>query len=171
MGDNRIRLIPDAEQRDTQRMRDILLLLESLAIREEVTVKLILGHLYDIGSRNLIDYKVRYRPASRLLKWIARYTKPVALIFGVRWFKRNAPELIAKWLHSLVVFEEKGLVTESTPLGEIPPAELPPPQTTPNSQLSGSSGSLEVQHLRTQIRWLSGLSIGAIALIVGMLLR
>ncbi|MEL7316254.1 MAG: hypothetical protein AAFN08_15130, partial [Cyanobacteria bacterium J06559_3] len=162
---------------DNQRMHDVLLLLESLAIREEVTVRLILGHLYDIGARNFIDYKISYRPFNKVLNWIAKYTKPVALIVGVRWFKRNAPELIADWMYSLVVFEEEGLVTESTPLGEIPPAELPPPQAKPvdfaksTKQLSGGTGSLEVQRLRSQVRWLSGLSIGAIALIVGTLLH
>lgn len=177
MGDNQIKPVLYAEQRDSQRMRDVLLLLESLAIREEVTVRLILGHLYDIGARNFIDYKISYRPVNKLLNWIAKYAKPVALIVGVRWFKRNAPELIADWLYSLTVFEEKGLVTESTPLGEIPPAELPPPQAKPIDsvksapQLPGSSGFSEVQRLRTQVRWLSGLSIGAIALMVGILLH
>ncbi|MEO1299182.1 MAG: hypothetical protein AAFW75_26070, partial [Cyanobacteria bacterium J06636_16] len=130
-----------------------------------------------IGARNFIDYKISYRPFNKVLNWIAKYTKPVALIVGVRWFKRNAPELIADWMYSLVVFEEEGLVTESTPLGEIPPAELPPPQAKPvdfaksTKQLSGGTGSLEVQRLRSQVRWLSGLSIGAIALIVGTLLH
>ena len=172
MSDTPTKPVRHDEQRNIQRMQTVLLLLESLAVREEVTVRLILGHLYDIGSQKLIDQKVRYRIANTLLNWIAKYTKPVALSFGVRWFKRNAPELIADWLYLQVSFEES-LLHESTAseitVTETSVTELPPANGSSSKQLPGSSR--EIQRLRTQVRWLSSLSIGAIALVIGALLH
>lgn len=87
-----------------QRMRDVVLILENLFTREEATVKLILECLYDVGSANLINKKVRFRPLNRLVKAIASMTKPVFRIVGFRWFKNNCPQLIADWLESKVTF-------------------------------------------------------------------
>ena len=56
-----VRKIPsqqlDEERMKQQRMRDVMLLLESLFEREETTVKMIIDCLYDVGSVNLINKK------------------------------------------------------------------------------------------------------------------
>lgn len=87
-----------------QRMRDVTLILENLFTREEATVKLILECLYDVGSANLINKKVRFRPLNRFVKAIASMSKPVFRVWGFRWFKNNCPQLIANWLESKVSF-------------------------------------------------------------------
>ena len=92
-------------QKEDERMRDVEMLLESLFLREEITVRLIVDCLYDVGSVNLVNRKVRSRPLNRLLKAIARHSKPIFRIFAIRWTKQNCPRMIANWLHSQVMFE------------------------------------------------------------------
>jgi hypothetical protein len=92
------------ERMEEERMQDVLLLLQGLARREEVTVKMILSCLYDVGTVNLINKKVRFRPLNRLLKSFLGLPKPLAIAVGFRWFKNNCPELIANWLQSKVNF-------------------------------------------------------------------
>ena len=91
-------------QLEDERMRDVQMLLESLFLREEVTVRLIADCLYDVGSINLLNQQVRSRPLNRLLKVVARNSKPVFRFFMVRWTRQNCPQLITKWLHSQVIF-------------------------------------------------------------------
>lgn len=92
-------------QKEDERMRDVEMLLESLFLREEITVRLIVDCLYDVGSVNLVNQRVHSRPLNRLLKAIARHSKPVFRIFMIRWTKQNCPGMIANWLHSQVMFE------------------------------------------------------------------
>lgn len=89
---------------EEKRMQDVLLLLQHLVEKEEVTVKLILDCLYDVGSVNLINKKIRTRPLNRFMKSIASMSKPVFKIVALRWFKKNCPQLIANWLQSKVDF-------------------------------------------------------------------
>jgi hypothetical protein len=88
-----------------QRMHDALILLENLAMQEEATIKLILDCLYDVGSINLINKKIAYGPANKLIKRIASMSKPVFRIIAWRWFKKNCPRLIANWLYRQVSFK------------------------------------------------------------------
>ena len=87
-----------------EQMKDVELLLESMFKREEVTLQLVLDRLYDIGSNNLINCQVKPRRLNRLMKWIARLTKPAFHSMAVRWSKKNCPKLIAEWLYSQVQF-------------------------------------------------------------------
>jgi hypothetical protein len=89
---------------ETEKMKDITLLLENLFKREEATVKMILDNLYDIGSKNLINQKFSYRPVNKLMKIIASTSKPIFRIIAVKWFQSNCPKLIADWLQSKVTF-------------------------------------------------------------------
>lgn len=97
-------------QLEDERMRDVQMLLESLFLREEVTVRLIADCLYDVGSINLLNQQVRSRPLNRLLKLVARNSKPVFRFFMVRWSRQNCPQLITKWLHSQVIFAPSEVV-------------------------------------------------------------
>ncbi|MEM8805319.1 MAG: hypothetical protein AAGF01_04740 [Cyanobacteria bacterium P01_G01_bin.38] len=92
------------KQLEEERIQDVQLLLENLFQREEATLKIIVSCLYDVGSTNLINQRFRCRPLNRIMKWIARLTKPGFRFFAIRWSKKNAPKLIADWLHSQVSF-------------------------------------------------------------------
>jgi hypothetical protein len=91
-------------QLEADRVREILILLTGLMAREEATIKLIIDCLYDIGHVNLINKKVRFRPFNAIAKFIGKRSKPVAKIFAWRWFIKNCPQLIAKWLYVKVQF-------------------------------------------------------------------
>ena len=85
-------------------MQDVMLLLEGLARREEPTIKMIMDCLYDVGTMNLINKKVRYRPFNRLMKRAVKLPKPVAKVLIFYWFRKNCPELITNWLRRKVRF-------------------------------------------------------------------
>ncbi len=94
------------KQLEDEQMKDVELLLESMFKREEATLQLILDRLYDIGSNNLINCRVKPRRLNRLMKWIARLTKPAFHYFAVRWSQKNCPKLITDWLYSQVQFSQ-----------------------------------------------------------------
>ena len=109
-------------QIEDDRMRDVELLLESLFLREEVTLRLVVDCLYDVGSMNLVNQKVRSRPLNRLMKAIARLSTPAFRPFMMRWSRKNCPHLIAEFLHSQVRFRPQDVV--------LP--EVVDPTTTPS---------------------------------------
>jgi hypothetical protein len=95
-----------AEERTKQeRMRDVILLLEQLVEREEITFKLIIDCLYDVGTINLVNKKFRNRPLNRFMKGITRMSKPVLRIIALRWIKKNLPGLVTNWLEEKVSFK------------------------------------------------------------------
>jgi hypothetical protein len=128
---------------DEERMKNIFLLLEHLFKREDVTVKLVLEYLYDVGSVRIIDKNIHMGCLNRSLKSVAQMSKPVFKIAGLYWFQRNCPKLITDWLYSLVVFEDQ------TPID--------------NSQLELQLKEQEIQRLKTRERLLAAVSVGAIA--------
>lgn len=93
---------PEEMRRERERMRDVQLLVQNLVLQEETTIKLIIDCLYDVGSVNLLNTKVSWGPANRLVKLAARTSKPVFRIVAWRWFKGNCPALITNWLASKV---------------------------------------------------------------------
>jgi hypothetical protein len=143
---------PTEAQIEEERMRDILLLLDSLFRREETTAKLILNCLYDIGSVNWVNKKFRTRPANGLMKWIARLSKPAFRIFALRWMKQNCPELIAKWMHSKVTFEQP----QNTPEAAVVEAETARKSIPEDLE----SCTHEIVRLRSQVKTLTALLIG-----------
>jgi hypothetical protein len=146
---------------EDERMQEILLLLDHLLKREEVTVKLILNCLYDIGSVRLVNQKLPGRPLNGMAKSILRLSKPVFRFYALRRLQRQGPPLIAKWLHRKVSFK--------------PPAPTPPkPPISVKAKTTDVALSkieviqpLEVQRLQTQVRYLQGVSLGAIAALLG----
>ena len=93
------------EKKKQERMRDVVLLLEQLVEREDITLKLIIDCLYDVGSINLVNQKVRNRTLNRLLKAIAKMPKPILRLVALRWLKKNLPNLLANWLEGKVSFK------------------------------------------------------------------
>ena len=73
-------------------------------------VELVLDCLYDVGSVNLVNRRVRSRPLNHLMKTIARLSKPAFRPFMMRWSRKNCPHLIASWLHSQVRFGPKDVL-------------------------------------------------------------
>jgi hypothetical protein len=96
--------ITEEERMKQERMKDVLLLLEQLFEREETTIKRILDCLYDVGSVNLINKKFQMRPLNRLMKLIAKLTRPTFRVVALYWFKRNCPQLLTNWLSIKVRF-------------------------------------------------------------------
>ncbi|MEH2253378.1 hypothetical protein [Nostoc sp.] len=143
---------------EAERMHDVLLLLQNLINSEEATVKLILDCLYDVGSVNLINQKLRLKPLNRLMKLIARMSKPVFRTLALNWFKKNCPQLITKWLHTQVSFEKAQNKPEQVAIEVV--------QLEPYSIPQKESLSQEIKNLRSQVRWLAGISIIAIAILV-----
>ena len=93
---------PEEMRREEERMRDVQVLLQNLTLQEETTIKLIIDCLYDVGSVNILNTKVAWKPANQVVKLVARTSKPVFRAIAWRWFKGNCPELITNWLASKV---------------------------------------------------------------------
>lgn len=145
-----------------ERMQEVLLLLEHLVSHEEITIKLIIGCLLDVGSVNLINQKFHRSLLNRPLKQVAGVSKPVLKLIAFRWFKRNCPQLIVNWLYAKVSFPESVKRIATHPVQAIvtqPPAPL----------VEAESLNLEIRRLRGQVKLLSGISIGAVAALSGVL--
>jgi hypothetical protein len=168
---------------EEERMREIHLLLQHLFKHEETTLRLILDDLYDVGSKNLIKQKIRCRPIRGLVEPIAKMSKPVFRIFAVRWFHKNCPQLITQWLRSQVAFEEPFQettvtqdITVSTPevraisAGHTSEEIAITPHEQPELATQIHHYQHEIRRLHTQVRWLTGTLVSAIALLGGSLL-
>ena len=99
-----VKKISEEELKKKERMRDVFLLLQQLLEREEVTLKLIIDCLYDVGSINLVNKKFNHQPLNSLMKAIATMSKPVVRIVALRWVKKNLPTLLTNWLKRKVSF-------------------------------------------------------------------
>jgi hypothetical protein len=149
---------PEEIRIEQERMRDVLILLQHLVQQEEVTIRLILDCLYDIGAVNLINQKFRVRPVNKLMKWIARLSKPAFRVVAMRWFKKKSPQLIANWLQSKVRFrtpEAERQVAEAAL--EVAEGKLPLALMESDKSKQDSS---EVLYLRSRIKTLTVLLIG-----------
>lgn len=93
-------------QLESQRMQDVVLLVDNLLRQEETTLGLIVDCMYDIGSVRLIDKKLNLPFLKGATVRVARVSKPLFRMLALRWIKKNCPELLAKWLYSKVLFEE-----------------------------------------------------------------
>ncbi len=113
------------QQMEEARMRDVEMLLESLFLREEVTMRLIADCLYDVGSVNLVNQRIHSKPLNRFMKVIARRSKPIFRFFMLRWSKENCPRMIANWLHSQVRFTPSEVVLPEVLSPEIGSASSP----------------------------------------------
>ncbi len=92
------------ERKKQERMRDVLLLLQHLVEKEETTLKLLIDCLYDVGSVNLVNKRIRNRRLNGLMKAIAILSKPVFRIVMLRWVKKKVPLLVTNWLERKVSF-------------------------------------------------------------------
>ena len=79
----------------------------SIVESEEITLKLIIDCLYEVGTVNIINQKYQNKPMNRFLKAIARMSKPVLRAVALRWVKKNLPTLLTDWLEEKVSFKEE----------------------------------------------------------------
>lgn len=152
---------------EADRMRDVQLLVAHLLRQESVTIKFILDCLYDVGSVNFINQKVRAQPLNQLTKAIAVLSKPAFKIFALRWLYKNCPRLITNWLYRKVRF------SALDPQLAVTVSQVIEPQTTPASRLDparmdkvapGLERDRQIQQLQHQVRWLTGLLVGVLLL-------
>jgi len=108
---------PQQLQLESERMQEVVLLVDNLLRQEETTLGLVVDCLYDIGSVRLIQKKLTSPFLQGPTKRVARVSKPLFRILALRWLKKNCPELLAKWLYSKVIFEEEE-ATQTTPQPE-----------------------------------------------------
>ncbi|MBD1869745.1 hypothetical protein H6F88_28470 [Oculatella sp. FACHB-28] len=153
--------MPSAEEERLQaeRMRDVLLLLDNLIRREDVTIKAILSCLYDVGSANLINQKFRSRSLNGLMRRISTMSKPAFRFFAMRWIKKNCPELITKWLYSKASFRRSPTNAVKKLEAEVVDVKA--------VLLDAETRRQEVKLLRSQVKLLTGLLIGAITILGG----
>ena len=93
------------ELKKQERMRDVLLLLQQLVEREEITLKLIIDCLYDVGAINLANKKLHNQVLNRIMKAISKMLKPAFRVVALIWVKKNLPTLVTNWLESQVSFK------------------------------------------------------------------
>lgn len=99
------KLTPEEKRFQEEKLRDIYLLLENLALNEEATIKLIIDCLYDIGIINLINKKIPNRSMNKLAKFLSGTPKPLVKIIAWRWVKKNLPSKVSNWLYNKVKFK------------------------------------------------------------------
>ena len=144
------------QQKEAEQMQNVLLLLNHLVENEETTLKLIIDCLYEVGTVNLINQKIAGDRQNRIARTFAGMSKPAAKAFALRWFKKNCPELIVKWLRSKVSFKPTKAPKAAPPKTEVlssqeGQSDLPLKSAAPRSQIQ------EIRQLRSQVRVLSGL--------------
>ena len=152
---DRLLVLTKEERIALQSQQEVLLLLQHLAEREKVTVRLILDRLYDLGVLNIIKNKLRSRTFKGVVRGLAKISKPAAGVAGVYWFKQNCPQLIADWLVEQVAFgnpEEKATEILEASTNDLKPSE---------------SYNLQVKQLRSQVRLLTSILILVIAVFGG----
>lgn len=101
----KVKPISAEEIKKQERMRDVTLLLQQLVEREEVTLKLIVDCLIDVGSINYANHKLHNPPLNKIMKVLVGYIKPIARMAAIFWLKRNLPNLLTAWLKGQVSFE------------------------------------------------------------------
>ncbi|QQE66202.1 hypothetical protein GFS31_29000 [Leptolyngbya sp. BL0902] len=142
-------------QTETERVEEVLRLLENLFQREKATAQSVLDCLYDVGAVRLIDQKVPISALRWPLKGVARLSKPIFRIFALRWMMQNCPWLITRWMFNLLRFDGPPLIEteEVAPVIDVAPtpAALPPRLEAPLLERQAA----EINALRGRVSWLT----------------
>jgi hypothetical protein len=152
------------ERIEEERMHDVLLLLSQLLENEEVTVKLIINCLYDVGSVNLINKKIRSYPINAIALGIAKMSKPVFRIVAITWVNKNVPRLATNWLRSQVSFPNLEDKKPQVSVDIASKAHLEPLTVTRNNSIE------EIKRLRSEVRYLTGISVTALIALASTLI-
>lgn len=108
-------------QLEEQKLEEILLLLDQLFRREEITAKSIVGCLYDIAVINIINKYCPLWGINSTLKYLTRFPRPLAKSLGVKlYLQPQCPKLITDWLYTLVEFPQTKPIETKTEIIENP---------------------------------------------------
>ncbi len=146
------------KDREEKLMNEVLVLIKTLVYNEEMTIKLIIDCLYDVGITNLINQKLQLGTLNKTLKFMTKISKPLIKILAWKWFKNNCPQLITEWLKSKVTFPQ-----ESAQKIEVV-VENQPENIAASSQIIDQN---QVKRLNFQVKFLIGLLIAVLTIFTG----
>ncbi|MBE9252149.1 hypothetical protein IQ226_24255 [Dolichospermum sp. LEGE 00240] len=152
------------KEKEEQLINELRLLLKTLIYQEEVTIKAIIDCLYDVGSTNLINHKLRFGTLNKTLKFITKMSKPVAKMLAWQWFNKNCPELITQWLQSKVTFVK---VEETRMEVMVDNENL---RLASMSQLPEENQVNQVKRLHFQVKLLTGILVVVVTMFSGSLI-
>lgn len=179
------------QQLEAARMHEVQVLIDVLFRREAEVLKLVINHLYDVGSTNLIDQRVTSRQLRGIVKYIAKLSKPAFRCVALYWVQKNCPRLVTNWLRYKVAFKtyvppaptivetvdqaqetvEKVLGDDSTLTEDAAPTSALVTSATrslpPSTLLKLNAQHDEIQTLRFQVRVFAGMALAAIAILGG----
>ncbi|MBD2136783.1 hypothetical protein H6F32_04060 [Anabaena sp. FACHB-1237] len=147
------------KQQEEKLMEDVRLLLTNLFQREEITIKLILGCLYDVATTNLVNQKLHYGIRNNLLKNTTKISKPILKIIAWQWFIANCPQLVTNWLRSKVEFARTDITNAELLLDNLAISVPELPEYQPSDH--------KIKRLSFQVKLLIGLLLGTITMFSG----
>jgi hypothetical protein len=147
---------PDEQQKlkELEQSQRVMLLLEDLIDRERHTLDAIMQALFEIGSVNFVNQKVRTRFLRPVIRPAVKVSKPVLTYVGYRWFRKKGPRLIVNWLFRKIRFAPSSA-----------PTKLPTPAPLANAVLYQG----EIRRLRSQVRWMTGALVSVSGVLVAFL--
>jgi hypothetical protein len=142
------------KQKELEQSQRVMLLLEDLIDRERRTLDAIMQALFEIGSVNFVNQKVRFRLLRPVVKPVVKLSKPLLTHMGYRWFRKKGPRLIVNWLMRKIRFAP-------------PPA--PPQAAIPEPLVNSATYQGEIRRLRSQVRLTTGALVSVSGILVAML--
>jgi hypothetical protein len=157
------------QQAEAERMQEVTLLLANLLEREQTTLKSVIGCLYDVGTVNLVNQRVKYRFLRPLARPVLKVSKPVLTTLGYRWVSKKCPPIIARWLQGKI----KSITSRRPP--KVPPqsvsvqsvSTVEPPLIEQRTALYQG----EIRRLRSRVRWTTAALAGVSATLAIMLIK
>ena len=152
------------KNQEEELMTEVLLLVKTLISQEEMTIKLIIDCLYDIGATNLINQKFQFGTLNKTLKFITKISKPAFKILAWQWFKNNCPDLITGWLQSKVAFPR----VEASKIEVV--LENETTNIASSSQFPNQNQIDQVKRLHLQVKLLTGILVATVTMFSGGLI-
>jgi hypothetical protein len=157
------------QQAEAKRMQEVTLLLANLLEREETTLKAVIGCLYDVGTVNLVNQRIKYRFLRPLARPVLSVSKPVLTTLGYRWVSKKCPPIITRWLQKKIIS-----VTSRRP-PKVPPqpvsvqsiSTVEPPLIEQHTVLYQG----EIKRLRSQVRRTTAALAGVSVTLAIMLIK
>ena len=146
------------KDREEKLMNEVLILIKTLVYNEEITIKLLIDCLYDVGVTNLINQKFQLGTLNKTLKFMTKISKPAVKILAWKWVKNNCPQLITEWLKNKVAFPK-----EEAPKIEVV-VENEPENIAASSQIIDQN---QVKRLNFQVKLLISLLIAVLTIFTG----
>lgn len=150
------------QQAEAERMKEVTLLLANLFEREQATLKAVIGCLYDVGTVNLVNQRIRFRPLRPVARPLLRVSKPLLTTLSYRWVVQQCPQLITRWLQGKVKSStaRPPAKPKASPTTVMPTAKV---EVLPALEQQTVRYQGEIRRLRSQVRWttaaLAGVSV------------